>query len=236
VDTVCGNYNLSHSNALWRLKTIKKPTILKTYCINLARRVDRKKNMVEQFKKLPGHDIEFIEAVDAKTLNNKPPNFPTVEQYATGLSHIRCIEKALQQNLPMVMICEDDIVFSDDAELRIKRLVENAPDDAEMLYIGFTPMFNHPVYYHVSENIVRLENNCSGAWCYIVKASMYERILQDFNSPEAWEIDNLYWSYHKEGHCYSMMPFCSYTADGFSDNANKQMQWPKIKELYKETL
>ncbi len=52
-----------------------------------------------------------------------------------GLSHVKAIEKALEQNLRKVMICEDDFVYLQDDSLKFQKNIDDIPKDFDVIHI-----------------------------------------------------------------------------------------------------
>lgn len=101
---------------------------MKTYIINLERSVDRKNNMEEQCRKLPFLDVEYINAVDGRSMNAEERAVAFDEkkfekryfskvlpgEIGCTLSHQKCYRKIVDESLPYALILEDDIsLFAD---------------------------------------------------------------------------------------------------------------------------
>ena len=71
------------------------------FVINLEKRNDRLEHVKREFEKL-GIQLTRFNAVEHK----KGANWIT-------MSHIKCLEKAIQLNYEYVFICEDDVTFLD---------------------------------------------------------------------------------------------------------------------------
>lgn len=85
------------------METHSHPLLQHTIFINLDHRVDRR---------------ECTEKELAKIHIREPERFAAISNDISGaigcsMSHIACLEKAIQRNYPWVFICEDDIHFTD---------------------------------------------------------------------------------------------------------------------------
>jgi GR25 family glycosyltransferase involved in LPS biosynthesis len=95
----------------------KHNILIHTYVINLKRRKDRKKLIIQKFKKANFHDYEFFEAVDGydKSLNNLYQDVKNkyTSKGALGLTltYINLLEDAYQKNYDKILILEDDVNF-----------------------------------------------------------------------------------------------------------------------------
>ena len=145
-----------------------KKFIDKIYCINLKKRIDRKKEILKHTKKL-SLNINFFEAIEHKN-------------GALGclLSHIKIIELAKKRNLRRIMIIEDDCVFKTN---KLEFNSKNLPDDWEMLYLGG----DIADVYEDKTNKKFLEKEwikmkCYSTHCYIIGKQSYDIILEKLNN------------------------------------------------------
>lgn len=82
---------------------------LPVYCINLAKRLDRKIDMYKQFKKYNIKNIEFINAIDYASMDPKLTiNKLSKQQSACLYSHILAINTFLNSENDLCLILEDD--------------------------------------------------------------------------------------------------------------------------------
>lgn len=96
---------------------------MKTYIINLERSVDRRSYMEEQCLKLPFLDVEYINAVDGRSMSTEEKAIAFDEkkfknrysvkarpgEIGITLSHQKCYKKIVEEHVPYVLILEDDI-------------------------------------------------------------------------------------------------------------------------------
>lgn len=211
---------------------------LTTYCINLKRRTDRKKSMVKEFSKVADVlDAEFIEAIDGKDLYDKPQRYWTTELYACVLSHKKAIQRAKDNKLDMVLICEDDVVFCEDFDVRLTNYFKEVPSDWNMMYLGFFDNSNITGVTPINDkdNIVRLNRNV-GAFAYIVNSNMYDIILNEFNKEYDYT-DIALAKLQETNNCYCCLPFMVYVTSGYSDLSNGIANYDiQIKKHFKERV
>ena len=130
------------------------------YCINLATSVERKRRMISRFKKKILNNITFVSAI--------PLDSPLIDYYkgdsivlydiddpqytnqhekdiSCFASHIKSIRQFLEDNNDQEygLICEDDILFSNNFHLQIKDLTNNLPDHVPVL--SLTYMISGPI-------------------------------------------------------------------------------------------
>jgi glycosyl transferase family 25 len=174
---------------------------IQTYIINIPTRRDRYDHIVEEVKKLPIIQYEVIEAIvdGAKGCSQ---------------SHLKCIRLAKDNQLPYVLILEDDAIFTENClETLEQALAEIEQIDWSMLYLGAN--LNSPAY-RVSEGLLKL----TGAWCthaYIVHSNFYDTIL---SLPHGREIDVCYTELMQHSNVYMVNPIVSYQLPSHSDIQN----------------
>jgi GR25 family glycosyltransferase involved in LPS biosynthesis len=139
------------------------------FYINLKERIDRMENLLLNFKSL---DIPTLQMTRVDAKKHK---YGAIGCY---LSHIHCLEKAKENNYDHILICEDDIQFTNVSVLKIqlRKIIKNVENwDIIML----------------ASNIIRVEKIGGLKYCarvitgmcatgYIVKSHYYDKLLQNF--------------------------------------------------------
>ena len=105
---------------------------MKVFVINLERSTDRKA-ILEERAKIVGLDIEFIKAVDGRTLSDseieshtQPLNYAYMRgEVGCALSHQKIYRKIIEEDIPYALILEDDVILPDD----ISELLHNIKID-----------------------------------------------------------------------------------------------------------
>ncbi len=136
-----------------------------TYVINLESRKDRLQHVVNEFNKL----------------NVIPTRFNAIKT-GTGaigctLSHIKCLEIAIEKDLENIFICEDDITFLN-SELFLNNLnkFNKKIKDWDVLIIGGNVV---KPYREIDNCCLRIVN-CQTTTGYIVNKQYYKVLLQNF--------------------------------------------------------
>ena len=140
------------------------------FYINLIDRVDRKENLLSNFKLL-----------DIPTLNMTHIDAKKHHYGAIGcfLSHIHCLHKAKENGYDHILICEDDIQFTNVVVLKkqLRKIIQNITNwDVIML----------------ASNVISVEKITNVTYCarvtggmcatgYIVKSHYYDTLLQNFH-------------------------------------------------------
>jgi len=136
-----------------------------TYVINLESRKDRLQHVINEFNKL----------------NVIPKRFNAIKtgSGAIGctLSHIKCLEIAIEKGLENIFICEDDITFLN-SELFLNNLnkFNKKIKDWDVLIIGGNVV---KPYREIDNCCLRIVN-CQTTTGYIVNKQYYKVLLQNF--------------------------------------------------------
>ena len=123
----------------------------KLYYINLAERTDRNQHFLEQCSKqrVPLDKIKRFEAINGLTYNFsleetqmfKNVNYldmPTkLKIMGNQLSHFNIFLEMIKHNYQNIVICQDDVVLKDGFTNYIDLLLNNIPEDAEIVHFGF---------------------------------------------------------------------------------------------------
>lgn len=108
---------------------------MKAYIINLKHSIDRRIYMEEQCRKLPFLSIEYINAVDGRSMNTEERAIAFDEkefekrysvkvrpgEIGCTLSHQKCYKKIVEERLPYALILEDDISLSVDIKAALEK-------------------------------------------------------------------------------------------------------------------
>ena len=146
--------NTNNTNNDMTLTEINKNTLTKIdkiYYINLSEREDRNMHFLTQIRKngIPEEKIERFEAVNGKNRTFTPyelelfkgANYlymPTKLQImGNQLSHFNIYLEMIERNYKYIIVCQDDIVLKDNFVSYIDELMDNIPDDTEILHFGF---------------------------------------------------------------------------------------------------
>jgi GR25 family glycosyltransferase involved in LPS biosynthesis len=122
----------------------------KIYYINLDRRPDRKQHILKQIydEKIPHDKVKRFQAIDGKTYKFNPEekkmfqdcNFRNDgnENLTMGnqLSHYYILKEMVENNYQYILILQDDVVFKKDFNTHLNKILDNFPEDAEIVNIG----------------------------------------------------------------------------------------------------
>jgi GR25 family glycosyltransferase involved in LPS biosynthesis len=125
---------------------------MKFYYINLERRPDRKTHMEGQFNNAGIENYERFEALDGTKLQSytvsveeiclfknadfkRKPN--TKLLIGNQLSHLRVLQKFLYSDSNIGVVMQDDMVFCKKFGDELENVINNLPEDAEVVNVGF---------------------------------------------------------------------------------------------------
>jgi GR25 family glycosyltransferase involved in LPS biosynthesis len=206
--------------------------IQKSYLINLKKRPERLAKALQQMERAQIQDPQIVEAVDGSLL---PLPFDDESGHgALGckLTHQYILIDAIQENLNCIAIYEDDAVMVDDFQAKLKNVLDNLPDDWEMLYLG-TQHRDNPIY----ENPCCLRcTNCHRTHSIVYRGAGIRKVLQIWLSRTTGHIDHILGDgYFAELKAYACHPMLTAQGENHSDIQNVQFcerWWDNYKILY----
>ena len=172
----------------------KLDLIDKIYYINLKDSTDRNNVMVDLLNKF-GKNFERYDGINGKEIqdikniyfeNKKVENDNSNSEYAVLYSHLSLLKKIEEDEGDYFLIFEDDMCldFIEYWNLSIKDIIENAPDDWDILMLGYFTMnlkFN---------SNYRKWNNDWSALSYIIKKSSIKKINKYINENNKFTLFN----------------------------------------------
>lgn len=139
-------------------------TSIPTFIINLEKRTDRKGYAMRQFEGRPEFDVQFFSAIQ--------DTIPAFGLYKSLHSIVTCAQR---QELPFVLICEDDHKFTHNYNTTLFRSYIDCLEkyDAD-IFLGGVSWFDCAI--RVEENLYWIDN-FTGAQFLLVRSCFYQRIL-----------------------------------------------------------
>jgi GR25 family glycosyltransferase involved in LPS biosynthesis len=170
---------------------------LSAYIINLKHRTDRRDHMINEMTKLP-FTYEFVEGIIDET--------KTCFQ-----SQKKCIQLAKENNLPYVLVLEDDAVFTDDATYILEKTFNEIQTmEWDMFFLGAN--LQAPAS-RISDSLIKL-NGAYAAHAYMVHERFYDTIL---NLPHTSEMDVHYHDLMPHHNIFMCDPMIAYQLPSYSD-------------------
>uniref|UniRef100_A0A6C0HS78 Glycosyl transferase family 25 domain-containing protein n=1 Tax=viral metagenome TaxID=1070528 RepID=A0A6C0HS78_9ZZZZ len=197
---------------------------MKAYYINLSTREDRKLNAIKQLSSVE-FDFERFNAV-----------YSSNGRLGCSLSHLAILELAKKNDLPEVIICEDDICFKK-PEFFKKQLkcFLKSQKKWDVLLLGGN--ITKP-YSIVSPYAIRAEN-CQTTTGYIVKSHYYETLIHNIREgiknllqyPKKhfyYAIDKYWLKLQKQDEWYLIYPLSVTQKAGYSDVEKKEINYESL--------
>lgn len=195
------------------------------FYINLEHRKDRYLHVTKQFEIL-GVSAERFNAI--KT---------TSGAVGCTMSHIKCLELAKQRDYDQVLICEDDITFTNTETFKnsLTAFHNDTSIEWDLLFISGN---NAPPYEKVSDYCVRT-TNCRCGTGYIVKKHYYDAMIQNMreglknlmrepdNKP-MYALD-MYWNrLQQNDRWYLLIPLTVVQAPCYSDIEQRNVNYTNL--------
>lgn len=200
--------------------------IAKTFVINLPSRKERWSALEEAYDKLewvPG--LTRTDAFDG--MKYTPPAWWTQGAGAWGCyqSHLRILERAIEEDLPNYWVLEDDAIFVPDFNKRLEPVLAELPDDWHQLYLGGQHIEQAKAKpFMVGEHIVRCFN-INRTHSFMIHKRFYADLythLWDaigWSKNKRWHVDHWLGQLHqRETHnVYGVHPWMVGQGEGKSD-------------------
>jgi glycosyl transferase, family 25 len=166
--------NFNNFNENFKVNNIFNSYFDKIIYINLDHRKDRKKQILNELKKMDidENNIYRVEAVHGKYNGH----------IGCAKSHIKALNYAKQNKFKNILVFEDDFVFTDDKNNVQEKLNKFLKDnkgkwDVVQLTSHYKTFRNND-----EKNNVRLVNKASTSSSYMINETFYDKLLQSLNS------------------------------------------------------
>lgn len=148
---------------------------MRVYVINLPRCVERREHIEAQVR---GLDHEFIETVDARTLNREDwPERISLGTVGCGLSHLNAYRHIIRDNRSGLVVEDDAILPQNTAELLDAIETELAPGDVALLYYRVPPG-QRECTLHGTGLLLEPETAVLSGCAYVITPEACRRLLE----------------------------------------------------------
>jgi GR25 family glycosyltransferase involved in LPS biosynthesis len=150
------------------------------YVINLKERSDRKIHIESELKKINCEKYKLIEGVNGNLIDN--PTRLKNGMFGLITTYLKIYEDWSKNDCDDIMIIEDDCLFVNDFNEKIKVYFDNVPSDWDMLYFGA----NHN--YHMGMKTLRVNDKCIklnksySAHCVLLKKQVFEELIENIKN------------------------------------------------------
>ena len=196
------------------------------FYINLESRVDRKKHVEQQLKKI-GVQATRFNATKLASGNGA---------LGCSISHLKCLETAKKNNWDHIMIVEDDITFLD-ASLFVKQL-NNFLKVHKVWDVILIAGNNVPPYKKIDDTCVRV-SKCQTTTGYIVKSHYYDILIENYRKGIAnlmkeptkhilFAIDKFWFQLQEKHLWYLIVPLTVTQREDYSDIEKKETNYTRV--------
>lgn len=201
----------------------------KIFCINLARRPDRRAQAEAEFAKY-GIPVEFVEGIDGLDLplqNMISKDGLKVSRGDLGctLSHLKIVRMAKQQNLKNYFVFEDDVEFAPDINNLFDTYFAQVPVNYDLLYLGGNHMGGFDM---LTANIAKIHLTYT-THAIGVQAKAYDAMIEVLGRQND-KVDICIAELHAKLNCYVTRPHLAFQRASFSDILEKQTDYQHLRK------
>lgn len=189
------------------------------YCINLARRPDRKKSFERNYKNLGTKNVKFFDAIDGNNIEN--PQWP-FSKGALGcrLSHLALYKEAISKKQSKILILEDDVLIKKQFISDLNEVISLVGDDYDMIYFGG---FNFLEPKPVTSHILRLQNTLA-LHAVAINSRCLPTLVKKIEDDKR-SIDSVIAELHPQLKVYGFTKASIVQRKGYSDILNKNVNY-----------
>lgn len=183
--------------------------------INLAHRTDRNEHILHEIHKIPNLYHEKIHRIDAIKMENGA--------LGCGLSHIKALKYALDNNWKTVLMLEDDFTFKNDSIEKIGLLFDHPFDVGLLSYNGLQ-------YSDTNNEFIKRVIYAQTTSSYIIKKEYIPILLDNMKKAMTDMLKNgkkhsncldIHWtSLQVKDNWYTLYPAIGYQYGNYSDIEN----------------
>ena len=193
----------------------------KILIINLEHRKDRKKEMEDELNKflIESDKIIFIDAVYNKDNGS----------IGCIMSHLKCINYAIENNLNNILILEDDCCFENNIELINSELLKfiKCNINWDLLLFSFSE-HGPPISLKTNINNVYKSLWSQSAACYAINKSYFKKLLNNIESNIQKNLGPYDFYWNKDRHidnCFFIKNTLGYQRISYSDIENNNVNY-----------
>jgi GR25 family glycosyltransferase involved in LPS biosynthesis len=158
------------------IETKKKSNKLSTIVITLKHRTDRQEHITKELSK-HNIDFQFFFGTDGEILNDSDLEYISKRSLANlsngsigcAISHQKVWEKIAELNdNSLYLILEDDIIVTHDFKLRIKQLLNELPENFDLIFLGGFNNRAREIDFYINAGLFKSYNPRRGLYGYII--------------------------------------------------------------------
>jgi len=184
--------------------------------INLDSRTDRRTHFELQFFEIGFHPQRFAAIQNARGA------------IGCTMSHIACIEMAIQNKWDHVLVCEDDATIINPGQLidQVNHFFQRFNDSWDVLLLAGN---NYQPFRQESPEAVRVAN-CQTSTAYLVRCSYFETLLANFKEGlrKLKAIDQHWKLLQRKHRWYLIVPVSMIQRSDFSNVSNRHVDYTNV--------
>jgi len=184
--------------------------------INLDSRTDRRTHFELQFFKIGFNPQRFAAIQNARGA------------IGCTMSHIACMEMAIQNKWDHILVCEDDatIINPDQLVHQVNHFFQRFNDSWDVLLLAGN---NYQPFRQESPEAVRV-SNCQTTTAYLVRRPYFEMLLANFKEGlnKLKAIDQYWKLLQRRDRWYLIVPISMIQRSGFSDISNRHVDYANV--------
>ncbi len=170
-------------------------------CINLDRRPERWRRMEERFAQHGILSVMRFPAIDGLRVKT-PATWPySSGHYGCLQSHLAILRLARENEIPVILIFEDDCIFDPEFNKKFLSNIKQVPADWDMLLFGVAH-FEEPI--KISDNVARAKMTYL-THAYAVNHRIYDVLIELCEGGQG-AIDDHTATLQKDFNCYCFVP------------------------------
>ena len=201
--------------------------IKNVFYINLEARLDRKAHIENQLKTVGFTAFERFNAVKLPNGNGR---------VGCSLSHIKCLELAIERGLTHLVICEDDTLFLQPEvfKTQLNKFLSKRSNWDVVLFAGN----NVPPYERIDDSCICV-SRCQTTTCYMVKSTYFDtllanmkegvhKLMQDPGNHFNYAVDKYWIALQQKHNWYMITPVTVVQREDYSDIEQKVTNYEKM--------
>jgi GR25 family glycosyltransferase involved in LPS biosynthesis len=184
--------------------------------INLDSRTDRRTHFELQFSEIGFHPQRFAAIQNARGA------------IGCTMSHIACMETAIQNNWDHVLVCEDDATIINPGQLvhQVNHFFQRFNDSWDVLLLAGN---NYQPFRQESSEAVRVAN-CQTSTAYLARRPYFETLLANFKEglSKLKAIDQYWKLLQRTDRWYLIVPISVIQRSDFSDISKRHVDYSDV--------
>jgi len=156
-----------------------------------------------------------------------------------SLSHMHIYNEMISKNIAYTIILEEDAVIQDNFIKELQKVLQNIPENWDILFLGFSCEYSHDERCHKNDNYRKYNGNIFdisyiyGTYGYLINKKAAEKIMKNI-FPLWWHYDTMlsYLMQTKKIKAYGIVPNIVFHPGKFGvDSMNYKVDTPYVEYL-----